>query len=152
MAGITITHPDIGTKTVFEGRITYQWKNMVTAYPIEGGYTIQEPVKTGWENPLINLLVYFPDQPSSYYTTNSILSWSDFNVLLRNQYDGTSSTKATITITAGTNDTLFSSHASASAGVTAIPFEIKSASVNLDPAESKDGGLWTASVNLVETV
>ena len=153
MAQVKLSLDSVGEKIVNCTRVTYQFSAEQGRTPIPGLFSIVEVQQQGWANPAFTLVIEFPDEPSSYYSANSFLSWEDFYLMATNKYEGTSDTQLTLSITAGeNNDQVFSSYAASSLGTSSIPVTIKTFTVNFNPdTDSLKGGHWTVNATLWET-
>lgn len=136
---------------LLHGAFSYSWKNLTSANPIEGGYGNTEALFNGWENPTMNLTFHLPIDTS--YVTGSFLSWSAWNAISKNQYDGTNDTQTKIRILIGDSDTPFTDYSSSSSNLASsdIPIIINGYTLNFSPGDSYKSAFWTINAQVQVT-
>ena len=138
---------------LLNSKFTYGWKNLTSEDPSESSYGNVESVFQGWENPQITLNFFLPIDNATYTDGVTYLNWAKWNQLVKNLYDGTSSTQTKLQIKVGDSDTSFSDYSTdiTTTATTDIPVVIKSYNLSFSPDDSNKSGFWTISAQLAVT-
>lgn len=135
---------------LLHGQFNYSWQNLTDDKPSNTSWGNIEVQQSGWENPLISIVFHIPvsDNLSGYMT------WALWNQFVKQQYDGTTSTRIYLYVYSGSGSENFRSYASSVSNTTGtfpIPIIIKSYSLSFSPGDSADAGFWTINAQLQET-
>jgi len=132
-SGVAVTLNGISVK--------YVWKNLTNVKPVPGAYATTEADVGGYENPTLTLGGVIDVNSDS--TTLELIK--DFAKL---QFDGTSATAIKLTISAGTDQTVYLKNAASSEDF--IYVIVKNFHVIFN-TQVKDGSKWLWTVEIVET-
>ena len=144
MNTITLTNSAVNSGNsmkVLSQNFNYVWGNLTKDYPIRGKKDIISVQATGWKNPVISMQCVLPLSNTPIGT----MTWNQFMQLARNTTSTTYLNAST-----GTSDTVFSSYAHSSTGVTSIPVVITDFQLITSP--DQDADKYYLTINMVETV
>ena len=134
---------------LLNGSCNYNWKNLVKANPDVGSYGTTEAQFSGWENPTFNLTFHIPIDSIPTGT----MTWALWNQFVKNQYDGTATTKTKLAITVGSTNTSFADYSadSTTSNNTLIPIQILGYSLSFAASDSANAGFWTINAQIMVT-